>query len=521
MHYNQGENPMLARLIAGLVFAVACLFANVAHAQDGRWYRAESANFIVYGDLNEQQVRNAAQSLEDFDLVLRALTRLQNRENTSKLEVFLVRNARGLRVVRPGSEDGVLGFYSSGGDMIAAFSRYDRDMGLDRRTVLFHEYAHHFMMHYFPAAYPSWYVEGWAEYVSTVEIVRRRATVGRPSEARSSSLHYLGDFPIELLLAPERVANRTSIFTEQFYAHSWFAVSYVSNNPERLRGFERYVAALGTGDDPFDAFEPAFGITTAQFGEELEAWKDGRLRLMSIDLPEELAPMTVTRLPRVADGLLLHLARLRTNQSDVDDEDATEITQAAQQFANDPMALIVLARLAVRRGDNNAARAHLNALFTVNENHAEGRYLLGSIILDETEEAEPENVRAGLVEARRHLVRSFREDPNYYPTLYLYASTFSGEVEPMTPDQLNVLERALELAPQATTIRMSLARELIRTEDYDNAVAVLRPAIFAPHNQERAAYARWLFDAATERRPLSGDWRDAYSTPAAADDEGD
>lgn len=511
---------MLARLIASLVFATACALAGTATAQDGRWYRAESANFIVYGDVNDQQVRNAAQSLEDFDLVLRALTQLQSRETSTKLEVYLVRNARGLRVVRPGSSDNVLGFYSSGGDAIAAFSRYDRDMGLDRRTVLFHEYAHHFMMHYFPAAYPGWYVEGWAEYVSTVEISRRRATIGRPSEARSTSLNYLGDLPIELLLAPERVSNRTAQFTEQFYAHSWFAASYVSNNTERLRGLERYVAALGTGANPIEAFEPAFGITPAQFGEELDAFKRGRVRLLHIDLPEEMAPMTVTRLPAVANDLLLPLARLRTNQGEVSDEDAAEITSAAQQYPNDPMALTVLARLAINRNDNAAARVHLDSLFAINENHPEGRYLLAGIILDDTVEAAPGDVRAGLVEARRHLVRSFREDPNYYPTLYLYASTFAGEFEPMGEEQLTVLERALELAPQSATIRLLFARELIRIGDFDNAVAVLRPAIFAPHNDERAAYARWLFEAATARAPLVGDWRDR-DTPAAVSNGAD
>lgn len=47
---------MLARLVASLVFAATCACASAATAQDGRWYRAESANFIVYGDLNEAQV---------------------------------------------------------------------------------------------------------------------------------------------------------------------------------------------------------------------------------------------------------------------------------------------------------------------------------------------------------------------------------------------------------------------------------------------------------------------------------
>ena len=506
---------MLARLIAGFVSAVACLLANVAHAQDGRWYRAESANFIVYGDLNELQVRNAAQSLEDFDLVLRALMRQHERTNESKLEVYLVRNIRGLRTVAPNMNESIGGFYVSGGDMIAAFSRYDRDLGADRRIILFHEYAHHFMLHYFPAAYPQWYIEGFADYVSTVEISRRRATIGRHPEMRSSWLNAGHEFPIRHMLAPERVTERTTLFQSLFYAHGWFAANYLSNNIERLNGLERYVTLLGEGGDPLDSFEPAFGITPEQFEAELENFQDdGRSRLLHVDLPTELSAITVTRLPRVADGLLLPLARLRTDQSEVSDEDAAEITQAALALQDDPMARLVLARLAIRREDNASARVHLDAIFAREENHAEGRYLLADMILNETRDLSYDEARAGLVEARRHLVRSFRQDADYYPTLYLYASTFANEVTPMNDEQLDVLARALELAPQADHIRLLLAREMIRSDEYDNAVAILRPIIFSPHGGESATYARWMFDAARSRQQPQGHWRDGDTAPA-------
>ncbi|MBX9747028.1 MAG: hypothetical protein K2X34_09010 [Hyphomonadaceae bacterium] len=506
---------MLARLIAGVLIITAIL-SGAASAQDGRWWRAESENFIVYGDINERQVRDAAQALEDFDLVLRALMRLEQRESANKLEVFLVRNIRGLRVVAPQMSDSVGGFYIASGDTIAAFSRYDRELALDRRTILFHEYAHHFMLHYFPSAYPQWYVEGFADYVSTVEISRRRATIGRPSENRSSWLNYGDDFPIEHLLTPQRAEERTGEFWALFYAHSWFAANYLSNTTERLRGLERYVALLGEGGDPIESFQPAFGITPEQFSEELEAFQeDGRSRLLHIDLPADLAPLTITRLPRAADDLLLPLARLRTSSAQVDEADTAEIVAAAQLHLNDPMARIVLARLAMRQGDNAGAREHLTALFAQAENHPEGRYLMAQIVLEGVSSMSGEEARAAIAEARRHLVRSFRQDPNYYPTLYLYAETFANEPFPMGDDQLNVLARALELAPQADHIRLLLARELIRSEEYDTAVAILRPILFSPHATDQSDYVRYLFDAARARTQPGQDFRPRQAQPGA------
>ena len=42
--------------------------------------------------------------------------------------------------------------------------------------MLFHEYAHHFMFQYFPAGYPSWYVEAFAETLATIDLHRTAAS---------------------------------------------------------------------------------------------------------------------------------------------------------------------------------------------------------------------------------------------------------------------------------------------------------------------------------------------------------
>ena len=100
---------MWARLFA-LFIAIAALAAP-AHAQDGRWLRAESDNFIVYGLMNESQVRQATQSLEDIDRTLRLITNAPRATAQTKLEVYLVRSVDDLRVVWPGMPQDYAGFY--------------------------------------------------------------------------------------------------------------------------------------------------------------------------------------------------------------------------------------------------------------------------------------------------------------------------------------------------------------------------------------------------------------------------
>jgi len=491
---------MWGRLVALALIAAA--WAAPAAAQDGRWWRAESANFIVYGDRDERQVRNAAQALEDFDATLRILTNASAAAAETKLEVYLVRGVGGLRQVWPQVSEDVGGFYVSGSEQIAAFVRYDDRVGLAGNTVLFHEYAHHFMLHYFPNAYPRWYVEGWAEYVSTVQVRQRRAEVGRPSAHRSQWILHGGAIPIENLLAPERMRRQSGTFTGQFYAHAWFAALYLANNSERQAGLQHYVRALGAGADPLEAFEPAFGITPEAFERELRAFKRARISVLSVTLPAALAPMEVTRLPRAGDDLLLPLARLRATSMPETERSRADIERAAARYPGHPLAQIALARLALEGEDYAAARTHVDAILAADETNAEARYLLAQLILRDAYDGGGDAYDA-VLEARRQLARGFRNDPNHYPTLYLYASTFAGGPGRMEEAPLNVLARAVELAPQADNIRLLLARELIKAEEYGGAVVTLRPLIYAPHGGPDAARARVLFAAAQAREQPS------------------
>lgn len=483
---------MIGRLLVWALLTLAC--AGPAFAQDGRWLRAESDNFIVYGDRDERQVRGAIQALEDFDATLRIMTGARAAPAEAKLEVYLVRNLAGLRQIRPDAPETLGGFYFSGGDQIAAFLIYDDVGASSRREILFHEYAHHFMLHYFPQAYPRWYVEGFAEYVSTVEFRGRRAIVGTPSQGRAYWVSEGRMLPIEQLLAPENVRD-TAAFRNEFYAHSWFAAMYVSNRSDRLQGLNNYVQALGQGADSIEAFEPAFGITPEQFERELREFRRGRVATFSAQLPADPATIRVTRMSRAADDLLLPMARVRA--AGVRGDDATtlaaEIERLATPHAGDPLGQIALARAALLAENTQLARTRLQQILAGDETHAEARYLLAELALDDVMTYD------GVVAVRRELARGFRHDPNHFPTLYLYASTFRGQAQPMSEEQLNVLARALELAPQADHIRITLAEELMRANMNDSALVTLRPLLHAPHGGGYSERARELFEDARAR----------------------
>lgn len=511
---------MLARIVA-VTLALACAAAP-AWAQNGRWLRAESANFIVYSDRNPEDLRDATRALEDFDTTLRRFTNTDAPPAENKLRVYLVRDTAALRVVWPGMRREVGGFYRAGAEEIAAFLIYTDLGGLRRNQLLFHEYAHHFMLHYYPHAYPRWYVEGWAEYVSTVEFTGRTAAVGIPSGGRGSTIGYFGLLPIEHLLAPEQLEGRLMRnFWGQFYANAWFTTDFVLNRPQWRRGFEQYVRALGDGGDPIEAFEPSFGAPRETFERELgDAMRHGRSPRVRVQLPAAEPEVEIRRMLPVADDLLLPLARARGG---VAEDEAAELAQElethARPFPNEPMAQIALARAAMLRDDDAAARAMLEALLAADPDYVEARYLLATIVLQAAHDQDGAAQGASVSEARRLLAQNFRVDPNHAPTLYAYASTFAGGGAPMSETQLNTLARALELAPQATGIRLMLARELMRAEAFQPAIVVLRPLLYAPHASASARRARTMFEAAQRGEQPPSEEPEADASEDGEEDE--
>lgn len=82
--------------------------------------------------------------------------------------------------------------------------------------------------------------------------------------------------------------------------------------PERATGFDRYVKLFQEGGNVLTSFEPAFGITPAQFDKELREYKRKPIEFGPINgiLPVEPG-IQATRLASSYDNLLLPMVYLQ------------------------------------------------------------------------------------------------------------------------------------------------------------------------------------------------------------------
>ena len=503
------------RSLEGAIFLFLALIA-LAPVQ-AEWRRAESPNFVVYSDIPEARLRAHVLRLEEFDRLLRLMTSAGREPARTRLHIYVVENNRQLNVVRSVGS-GVGGFYTGSADGIAAF--VDEQTLGSSPEVLFHEYAHHFMLQYAPSAYPAWYVEGFAEYFMTARFrPNGQVEVGNFSRSRGLMLTSFGWLPTERVLFGA-AGGLDDIGMSQYYAQSWLLVHYFFSDPARQAQLGRYLTAVARGEDPEAALEPAIGMDAEELHEALRLYARRSIVYRRLT-PQAVAPpqVTITPLPRSAEDLLLYQAALRVGIPEENRATYLErIRRAAARHENDPYARRVLAHAELLYGDAAAAERLIEPLLAADAGDAELLYLRGMrYFVDAQKDIDR---TANLGRARLWFSRAHRADGNHFQSLFRYAQSFRDEPEYVSENNSNVFLLAQQLAPQVPEIRLEAAQVLLRRELYEEAEALLGPLAAAQHDPSLAAAGRQLLETARSRgRPVETETAPAGEATRAARDE--
>lgn len=509
----------LTRLLA-LALGV---FALVAAASPVRaeWLRAETEHFIVYGDTSEGNLRRYAQKVERFDALLRAYYPIETEYEIPKLEIFLANGARDMNRVWPGVSGSVGGYYSPSSGRIYAVVNTRSDMG---DVVVFHEYAHHFMFQMRANAYPSWFVEGFAEYYSTAEVTRGRLQFGRHSPGRMNSLT-MGTNTWATMedVLKWRVTASGRYPAHLYYAQAWAMTHYFMSTPERTQMLGRYLSAVVSGEDSVVAMQAATGRTAAQLQYEVQRYVAGPINILSpqIDLPDP--EVSITRLTRAeAEAVWLDI-RLDTNpviEPPVDDDGRTSKSDAQKareaREAAEYRAELISSSLALAQrhpGDRMslllAARAHrlshrpdlaLETLAPVIDDHLTDADILRVAAEALLDQARAETDAEAGQELRRrasgYLARAMDARPLDFRIYLGLNDARRGQVRYPTDNDIATLEVANALAPQAFETRLRLGEAYMARDMNVQAIMVLLPVSNSPHGSSYTRRAREMINQA-------------------------
>lgn len=457
--------------LLGLVALIVGIWLTSSLSAHADWYRVTTNNFVVYGEGSARNVVNQAQQLERLDQLMRQALNVPSNTESNRLSVYIVGGKSELKKIWPTASDEISGFYTaSANGTIATLIR-----GEDNHT-LFHEYAHHFMMHYFPGSYPAWFVEGFAEYFGTANVRNpQKVSLGYFSEGRMYVLRSPHWMSIDRLMtaSPQELGRNEG---QHYYALSWLLTHYLMTDPTRKNAFSAYLSAIRRGADWKEALQTHAGRTPEQLTADLRSYFNGRMGYSEFPMQVAQVEPEVTRLSAGADDFIHLYAALHTHMSDEHGQTALATARAmAGRFADDPIALTVVASLEQKWGEDANAEAEIEQLLSLYPNHVDGLRLKAQQLIKKAEaNQDSDDFWEQLRQAQTHLAKAIEIDPTDFRNYRLLAHIRSHSDTYPNDNDLDTLLTALDYAPQVSELRVQTANALLRAGKRGEATALMR-----------------------------------------------
>jgi hypothetical protein len=417
-----------------------------------------------------------ARLLESFRLLVADLDGRDPAAPAARLDVFLVSSAAEASPWQP-LPPGVAGFYRADAGRISAVivdRPARRAFDVDPREVMLHEVAHHLLLAN-RLAWPSWYVEGFADYVSTARFTADRVELGGAGGNRLAWLQRGDWLPIEAVLRfdPERAASGDRA---RLYAQSWLLTHWLRHDADRARRLEAYLQACAAGADPVEAFRRHVAADLGHVEASLRAYLADGPPILTRPLPRahSSAAVRLAALPGSAGTLLMRLVAIEHGMLPADRNRAlAEVRRLATARApSDRLAARTLARAELLLGNPEVAASVSARLIEAGD--AEPDLLrLRADSLRSVAGRDPIRNRA---DARDALLAALAADPQDWRARHGLARLDRIEGR----DALPHLIAAHRLAPQVKAITLETAVALARAVRAGEAADLLADVAHAP-----------------------------------------
>ena len=488
---------MTFRLAVGLV-----LLALPSGAL-AEWWEARTDNFIVYSESSAKDARAFAERLERYDQSLRSLQNIKpSRAASDWARVTVYRTGDIGTMGRLAGAQGVAGFYIPRREGPVAFTpvkqerrekgaaNADRRTELDPQTVLFHEYAHHFMYKHFTAAYPSWYREGFAEAYSTIDLNEDGSFhLGNAPLSRGNAFDSVYfNYSVQRML---RTATRPD-FEDVYgrYTYGWLLTHYLTFEPSRQGQLQDYLRLINAGTESGVAAEKAFGDLT-KLEHDVKKYLGGTLPGALVK-PANFQQPAVAMRQLGADEEAVMDVHMRSKvgvtvkkAKDV----AADARAVAARYPTSAPVQIALAEAELDAGNLDAADSAADAALAVKPASVEALLFKGRVHLERGKTDPAQNAAA-----RQWLAKAHKIDPAHPAALYYNYESYRQEGGAIPESAIIGLEQAFTVAPYDQELRLAVAAQLLAEKDGTVARRVLAPLVHAPHESKGAKALRSIYD---------------------------
>lgn len=476
---------------------LAIFLATPAQAE---WWEARTDHFIIYSNSSQKDAREFALKLERFDQSLRSLQRIKPDDRLSdarKVTIYRSGDIKDIASLAGSPGSGIAGFYIPRASGPVAFVPSKEEIRqrslytdaqsqaartLDAETVLFHEYAHHFMFRHFAAAYPSWYVEGLAETYSTIDFKEDGAFhLGNPPQARARALFGGLNYSVKRMLLSSDKPEMEDLFGR--YTYGWLLTHYLTFEPSRQGQLLSYLKLVNSGTPMAQAAEKAFGDLGRLEGD-VDRYLRKRPLPGAMVKPANYSEPVVALRQLGPDEEAIMPVRSRSKVG-VTKKTAPDVAADARaigaRYPNSHLVQLSLAEAELDARNLDAAERAADAAIAARPDSAEALYYKANVLLERAK-ADPKYS----AEARAMFLAANRADPDHPGPLIGNYLAYKWAKQAAPEAALIGLERAFLLAPYDGELRLILASQLLAEKKGEMTRDLLIPLALAPHESKRA-----------------------------------
>jgi tetratricopeptide (TPR) repeat protein len=491
-----------------LVAFVAAMLSVAAEAAEPVWRASETEHFIIYSKSPQQRVEQLATDVESYDKLMRMATGIREDVQPVKVRIYEVDGLEDVqKALGLDYTSAVGGFYSSNslGPFLVTPRRMDSYVGPDFTSglVLHHEYAHHFMLQYFPAAYPGWYTEGFAELIGSSKVLDDgRIGYGMPAKQRGHEIA-VDWAPLQELLTQEKPWGVDN------YAQGWALTHFFTFDKTRSKEFRAYLEALNSGQSLADAAK-AFGDLN-RLDREARAYVTRgsfEYRPIKVDVAQPVIEKSRTLSPGEAALIPQVIAYDDTDLGQIEKKGDREHERArrernlertrqfVQQYPSDQFALSFLAESEYSVGNYPQAEAAADRLLAIRPTDVHGLARKAIAMAVQARDLPAAQKTAELEQARALAAKANHLDTDDPLPLLAYYETFHEAGEKAPEIAVEGLMQVVSTDPRDALPRELLVDELAAGHRWAEAIACLGPLANNPHESPLRDSARqkmaWL-----------------------------
>ncbi|MDF7775944.1 hypothetical protein P1X14_11865 [Sphingomonas sp. AOB5] len=528
------------------------------------WRVAETDHVIVYSNGSEAELKRISHNLERLHLLLSILLGTHGRPDpTLKLRVTLIGDtaefdAMDLRNLR--SRQGpfarafpIQRYYDPREDgAVMAGSRIDQRITLDRGVSLanlgsrevnletglvestlfgssnpngmdaainqvtvplsaegriYGGFAQHFLLTYFPMAYPRWYLDGFGEIFATIKVREDgKIEYGRAPEGLRKVTDWFRTYPVRDVLNGNYL--KAGSRTRWTPYHAWVLAHYLFFSEERKGQLQAYLAAYSRGEGLEKAAQ-AFG-DPGKLASDVARYDNSKVPWERLTYPPELAAEPIIRqLTRGQAAFVKGRLELGSRTTIPEGPAATPAIAArdrwlvklrgdAGRYPTNLDAQLLLAEAECRSANAAECLAAADRALAVDGNSA-GALNWKGVALTQQALAGPSPERAQrLRTARGFIVRANRIDSEAAGPLLSYYRSFADAGEAPPEVALEGLLKVVDTIPAAPGPRIMLGEAFARQGNGEAARRTLRSVAESGYDSPEKAKAQTLLGSMPE-----------------------